>query len=110
MDLIELKQEAMAIRREIENLSSQLWARVIGQEVEDIWVRNIELRLTLLVVRVEETDRLWALRVARKLGHVYKETSNVLHGRISAAHFNENRVAEWKSDLNRFLKVFNGVR
>lgn len=108
MELIELKQEAMAIRRAIETISSQLWAPVIGEEVEDVWVRNIERRLTLLVARVDNTERLLAFRVARKLGHVYQETSNVLHGRISAAHFNENRVAEWKSDLDRFLKVFDG--
>lgn len=106
---MELKQEAITLRREIEFAASQLWGPVIGRAVPEICVGNVERRLTLLVARVNTEERLLAFRVARKLGHVYRETSNVLHGRISAAHFNENRIAEWKSDLLRFQEVLHSV-
>gem|GEM_PF-4528076 len=106
MLLIDLKREALSMRRDIEAAASHLWGPVINKAVSEGWIKNIEVRLTLLVAHVDIEKRRHAFKAARKLGHVYRETSDVLHGRISTAHFNDKRVEEWKSDLTRFRKLF----
>jgi hypothetical protein len=92
------------MRRDIEAASSYLWGPVVNRTESEVRLRNIERRLTLLVAHVGDEQRRNAFMAAQKLGHVYRETSDVLHGRISTAHFNEKRVEEWKSDLARFRK------
>jgi len=103
--LVRLKTEALALRREIEALASQLWAPVIGEQPQDVWVKSIERRLVLVVAHVSSDNRNLAVRAALKLGHVYRETSDVIHGRSNVAHFNMNRVAEWQADLERFSEL-----
>jgi hypothetical protein len=92
--LIDLKREALIMRRDIEAASSYLWGPVVNRTESEVRLRNIERRLTLLVAHVGDEQRRNAFMAAQKLGH----------GRISTAHFNEKRVEEWKSDLARFRK------
>ncbi|PRB66809.1 hypothetical protein CQ011_17325 [Arthrobacter sp. MYb213] len=93
--------EALRIRREIESISATLWADVSGLNRLEIMSRAVDRRLVLLVAQVETDQRVEAFRAALQAAHVYRETSDVLHGRTRASRFGVIQVAEWQQDLLR---------
>ncbi|MET3175989.1 UNVERIFIED_ORG: putative ATPase [Arthrobacter sp. UYCu721] len=103
----DIKIEALRIRREIESFSVTLWADVSGLDRSVIISRAVDRRLVLLVTQVEDDQRIAAFKAARQAAHVYRETSDVLHGRTRASRFGAVQVAEWQQDLLR-LRAFLG--
>lgn len=108
VQLTEVKQEALRIRREIEAISTVLWANASGLELSELSSRNIERRLVLLVAQVPEDKRKEAFRAARQAAHVYGETSDVLHGRTRGSRFGSIQVTEWGQDLIRIRSLMEG--
>ena len=104
-DVVLLKSEALRVRRSIEDITRMLWAPVVGCSTESVYVTRVRTRLILAVGVVGHVDQQHAMRAAVKLGHVYAETSDVLHGRSRVAHFTMVRVAEWDADLARLIAV-----
>lgn len=102
---VDFKRNAIRIRRLIEQMSSMLWASAVGSEISSISANHVERRLVLIAAHVSDADRLPAFRAARKAGHAYKETSDVLHGRFAAVHFNASRVGEWEADVQRLSAI-----
>lgn len=97
----DIKIEALRIRREVEALSVTLWADVSGLDRTGITSRVVDRRLMLLVTQVKDNQRISAFKAARQAAHVYRETSDVLHGRIRASRFGPVQIAEWRQDLLR---------
>lgn len=101
MRATDIKIEALRIRREIESISVTLWADVSGLNRLEVMSRAVDRRLVLLVTQVETDQRIEAFRAALQAAHVYRETSDVLHGRTRASRFGAIQVTEWQQDLLR---------
>lgn len=106
MEHVQLRTDALEIRREIEVICRDLWLSfTIDQTVRP---PSVEHRLTLVAARVDPERQRVALAAARRAFEVYSETSDALHGRTRGAAFNSNRVADWRRDVERlhtFLTV-----
>lgn len=105
---VHFKREAIRIRRRIEDMASHLWSAATALDRSAMAANHVERRLVLVVAHVPDDMRLVAFRAARKAGHAYRETSDVLHGRFAAAHFKASRVSEWDSDVDRLAALLGG--
>lgn len=101
-----VKLEALRLRREIEAISVDIWAAATGLPRNQVSTRVVERRLLLLVTMVDDQLRLEAFRAARQAAHVYRETSDVLHGRTKASRFQSLHIEEWKNDLSRLRALW----
>ncbi|ALE91176.1 hypothetical protein AOC05_00360 [Arthrobacter alpinus] len=101
MSTFDAKIEALRIRRDIESIALTLWANASGLDRSMLVSKVVDRRLVLLVAQVEDHQRLAAFRAARQAGHVYSETSDVLHGRTRGARFGAVQIGEWDKDLQR---------
>jgi hypothetical protein len=105
MPTLEVKRAALDVRREIETIATALWISTSGLPSEGIRKRYIERRLVLVITSVSPEVRLEAFRAARQAGYVYKEASDVLHGRMRASRVNATHIRQWRNDIDR-LRLF----
>ncbi|UKF25806.1 MULTISPECIES: hypothetical protein [Clavibacter] len=105
MQALEVKRAALKVRREIEVLATDFWASASALPREGMAKTAIERRLVLIVASVPPESRRNAFKAARQAGYVYKETSDVLHGRTRASWINAVRVREWNSDVARLTAI-----
>lgn len=93
---------ALQARRELEEYSTALWSEFTGVPTSEVWITQVASRLHLVLGRVSARSGREALTVVRAAGIVYKETSDVLHGRMRGAHMAEVRIAEWHEAVRSF--------
>lgn len=97
-----VRMEALASRRALETYSTALWARCTGVRPEEVWVGHVASRLHLVLGTVPLRARKAALTTVREAALVYKETSDILHGRMGANHLGTHRRAEWRAAVEAF--------
>jgi hypothetical protein len=106
----ELKQEALRLRRVIEEISLDIWVATSGLPKSKEMAQVVERRLLMLVAMVDDTRRLEAFRAVRQAAQVYSETSDVLHGRNRASRYQTVHVEEWKVDVLRLETLWAPLR
>lgn len=99
MDHLEIRTEALAVRREIEHIATHLWSGFTVTPTPRS--ASIPHRLMLTAARQKPELRHQAARAARRVAEIYVETSDVLHGRTRSAQFTTRRIADWRHDLAR---------
>uniref|UniRef100_A0A942SXE6 Uncharacterized protein n=1 Tax=Neobacillus citreus TaxID=2833578 RepID=A0A942SXE6_9BACI len=99
------KLQALRTRRSLEHHTTTLWAAFAGKPIESVSVGHVVIRLHLALARVPEHRRRVALTAVRKAAITYKETSDVLHGRMRGAHVTQARLAEWQESLAAFVAL-----
>ena len=105
-----VKQEALRLRRAIEEVSVEIWVATSGLPKNEVSTRVVERRLILLVAMVDEQRRLETFRAVRQAARVYSETSDVLHGRTRASRFQSAQIEEWRADLLRLETLWAPLR
>ncbi|MFC7449703.1 hypothetical protein [Rhodococcus daqingensis] len=106
MDAIEIRTEALSVRREIETISRDLWSTFIT--TPKTRHTAVKIRLTLVAARIEPGLQRAAMAAAQRVAEVYSETSDVLHGRTRSVLFTTYRVADWRRDLERLHAFLPG--
>jgi len=106
----DIKREALRLRRAIEAISVEIWITASGLPRTQVSTCVVERRLLLLVSRADDQLRLEAFRVARQAAHVYRETSDVLHGRTRASRFQSTHLEEWKADYARVQDLWMSLK
>lgn len=101
-----IKREALRVRRAIESVSVEIWVTASGLPRSQVSARHVERRLLLLATMTNDGVRLEAFRAARQAAHVYRETSDVLHGRTRASRFRGIHIEEWRNDLSRLQALW----
>lgn len=101
-----IKREALRVRRAIESVSVEIWVTASGLPRSKVSTCHVERRLLLLATMTNDGVRLEAFRAARQAAHVYRETSDVLHGRTRASRFRGTHVEEWNDDLFRLQALW----
>lgn len=98
------REQVLDLRIRLERTAAAAFDLVCGPEVpgrQDI----IATRLLFVVGLVEPADRLRVHRLARLGGHVYKRSSDVLHGRVRGQGLPAAVVAEWRETIARLESV-----
>jgi hypothetical protein len=93
---------ALRTRRELEEFSTALWSEFTGVPTSEVWVTQVSARLHLVLGRVGALSVKEALIVVRAAVIVYRETSDVLHGRMRGAHMAGVRIAEWRNAVQGY--------
>lgn len=99
---IDVRLAALRVRRVLEEHSTVLWSEFTGVPTTEIWITQVAARLHLVLGRVDAVSTRDALTALRAAVIVYRETSDVLHGRIRGAHTVHVRVAEWRDAVAAF--------
>lgn len=97
MSLDEVKLRALAARQRTERIAGALWAGATGLTPAAVYHTQIPERLLLGVAFVDDNDRHQAYVLARAAGYVYRESSDVLHGRLRSAHVGVVQLEEWEA-------------
>jgi len=97
----DVKQEALRLRRAIEEISVEVWTVASGLPRDEVTTKVVSRRLILMVTMVDDPLRLEVFRAVRQAARVYSETSDVLHGRTRGSRFRGVQVEEWEADLLR---------
>jgi len=94
--LLARKAAAVSTRQRIEHLATSEWADFTGEKFDTLSHSNVAMRLKLLAAIGPVAEHRENYELALALGHVYKETSDVLHGRLRAMNLPLVRVQEWE--------------
>ena len=110
MLIYDVKLEALRLRRAIEKISVDVWVNASGLSRHTVSSGLVERRLVLLIAKVSDARRLEAFRTVRQAGLVYRETSDVLHGRLKGARFQDTQLNEWRSDCLRLEVLWESLK
>jgi hypothetical protein len=67
--------------------------------------KDVAKRLLYLIVRVEPEKQPDVYRQVRLGRHVYRRTSDVLHGRVNAMDLSDVLIDEWRAVVNDLERV-----
>lgn len=101
---------ALRLRRELEEYSTELWSEATSVATASVWVTQVSARLHLLVGRVATESSQEALAVVRAAVIVYRETSDVLHGRMRGSHVADLRMDEWREAVEAYRGCLRDMR
>ena len=90
------RQEVVDLRIRLERVAMRAYAAVCLPK-RPPRASAIEVRLLFLVGLVDAAQQPEVHRLARLGGHVYRRTSDVLHGRTSALDLSDVVVDEWRA-------------
>jgi hypothetical protein len=90
------RQQVIDLRIRLERVAVGAFTKVCLPK-KPPWASSIEARLLFLVGLVDAAHQAEVHRLARLGGHVYRRTSDVLHGRTSALDLSDVVVDEWRA-------------
>ena len=108
----ERRLAVLDLRVRLERLAMDAFVEVCRPGTVGLHTR-IKSRLLFLVGLVEVTEQARVHRLARLGGHVYSQTSDVLHGRLSSLNVGDVLIDEWRavvSDLEQVMTERPGRR
>jgi hypothetical protein len=95
-DATSRRLEVLDLRIRLEQTAVEAYARVCNPHQRPR-ASDVRVLLLFLVGRVDAAEQPRVHRLARLGAHVYRRTSDVLHGRTNALDLTDVVVAEWRT-------------
>lgn len=105
-DALRRRQEVLDLRIRLEQAAVTAHVRVC-QPAKQPQAREVDVLLLFLVGCVPAPEQPQVHRLARLGAHVYRRTSDVLHGRTNALDLTDVVVAEWRTIVTELEAVLS---